>query len=162
MILSRLKTSSALFILAVAAAAIGVPAVWTSDQFQGPSLKQSESGFRKTALFSVAPEYPQTLTSQAISGVVVAQVNVRPSGTVRSVEVLESPDLRLSEAMIAAVREWRFPAVKIPGYWRAGRVTSKVTYYFALENGKGVVRTPEQQAAHHQALVGVNWHTLSR
>ncbi len=77
----------------------------------------------------------------------MAAVSVRPNGTVGSVEILEAPHQDIAQAMVTAISQWTFPRVRLPGAHFDATVRSKVTYYFAIVNGRGIVRSPEDQAA---------------
>jgi TonB family protein len=111
-----------------------------------PSLRQEEIGFRKAALEVVHPHYPEGLAEIGIAGVAVAKVQVEPSGSVGEIEILQSPHAEVSKAVSHAVRQWRFPVVKIPDSFLAARVQGKLTYYFVIKEGAGIVRTPDEQA----------------
>jgi TonB family protein len=104
---------------------VGGPIVWRWALLQRPSLRQDEAGFRESALYSVSPEYPSDLLHLSIEGVAVAQVRVQPAGAVDAVEVLEAPHAEVSRAVAKALLQWRFPVVKVPGYYLAARVRGK-------------------------------------
>jgi TonB family protein len=59
-------------------------------------------------LHSQMPEYPRDLQNAGVTGVVTVLFVVNEAGNVESVKVVESPDPRLSDACIKAIREWRF------------------------------------------------------
>ena len=143
---SHLTRRSATLVVIAGIIVIGGPVLMTSTMFRRPSLRQDEVGFRARARYSVSPRYPPGLVPLLIEGVAVAQVRVQPDGNVGDVEVLESPHEEISRAVVAALRQWRFPVAQLPTSYLAARVRGKVTYYFAVEWGMGVVRAPEEQA----------------
>ena len=153
MIFSRLSRRSASWVIAAGLIVVGGPIAWRSSAFQRPSLRQDELGFRESALYSVAPTYP-SLVSPTVEGVAVAQVQLEPSGVVAAVEILESPHNDASRSMTHALLQWRFPVVRLPGHFLAARVRGKITYYFAVAQGVGVVRTPEEQTELRQMADG--------
>ena len=77
-------------------------------------LKTTQSDLQCTeishpvAVEKVNPVYPEEARSEKIMGVVIVEVVVTEHGTVEGTRVLESPDERLSEAAVEAVRQWRF------------------------------------------------------
>jgi TonB family protein len=54
------------------------------------------------------PKYPDDARREKVMGVVIVETVITEEGLVDAVEVLRSPDERLSEAAIAAVKDWRF------------------------------------------------------
>ena len=118
-----------------------------------PSLRQGETGLRAAALNVVHPKYPAQLTQSPAMGVAVAQLRIAPSGIPSSVEILESPHPWISRAMEDALLAWRFPVVRVPGSFLAARVRGKITYYFSIQEGIGVVRTPDEQAEFRRSAV---------
>ncbi len=61
------------------------------------------------------PFYPQEVRKEGLSGVVVLDCTVGPDGKVYDLEVLRTPDQRLSEAALEAVRQWVFEPSTLDG-----------------------------------------------
>ena len=110
------------------------------------ALTQDELGFRRAAIRQVVPSYPTSLLSIGVSGVAVANVALQGDGTVDHVEILQAPHRDIAEAMVTALKQWTFPPVRLPGTYLNATVSSKITYYFSVSEGRGVVRSPEEQA----------------
>lgn len=61
----------------------------------------------------IAPVYPPSAREEGITGTVIIEFVVSPTGTVTSAHAVSSPDARLSEAAEAAVLQWRYaPEIK--------------------------------------------------
>ena len=67
-----------------------------------------------TKVVSVAPVYPPEARAARVSGVVIMDVTLSPTGEVSDVEVLRSVPL-LDEAAVAAVEQWRYEPTLVDG-----------------------------------------------
>ncbi|MGH9849777.1 MAG: energy transducer TonB [Blastocatellia bacterium] len=103
-------------------------------------LQVSEGLLRRNASNTIVPGYPAESKRRRAKGVAVAQLEIDESGNVAEIEVLEAPDRYTEEAMIKAVRQWKFPPVTVGGKPRC--VRGKLTFYFVIEQGKATVRSP--------------------
>ena len=56
----------------------------------------------------VNPQYPEDARNEKVQGTVLLEVVVRKDGSVGQITPLRSDDDRLTEAAVAAVRQWRF------------------------------------------------------
>jgi TonB family protein len=115
-------------------------------------VKFSEDGFRKLALERPTPVYPKSSVAALSQGVVVVDVKVEADGHVLSVEVQEAPDASIKEEAAQTLMRWRFRILRLPGATRDSRMTSRLIFYYDLENGQGVVRTAAEKTiwtAHH-------------
>jgi TonB family protein len=54
------------------------------------------------------PKYPEEARKEKVMGVVTLETVINENGTVDEIEVLRSPDERLSKAAVEAVRQWTF------------------------------------------------------
>jgi TonB family protein len=78
------------------------------------------------------PAYPESAKKEKVMGVVVLEAVIDENGRVASIEVLDSPDSRLSEAASSALHQWQFtPARKQDGRPVAARVT--IEFNFKLQ-----------------------------
>ena len=109
--------------------------------------RRSEGAFREGATERVMPVFPAASLERRSAGVVVLQVTAEPTGHVGDVVVLEAPDADLGTAARAAALEWRFPMAT-----RA--VQGTLTFYFVIENGRGVVRNPDQMRGNEDVFGG--------
>lgn len=78
----------------------------------------------------VAPEYPEAVLRSAARGQVVVQIAVDSAGVpqLETVRILESPDPRLTRAVVAAVLQWRFEPARRGG--RAVRQFVQIPFVF--------------------------------
>ena len=54
------------------------------------------------------PEYPAQLLQNKVSGVVRVEATIDKAGNIRDPRVISTPDSRLNEAALDAIRKWRF------------------------------------------------------
>ena len=94
-----------------------------SGNSQGPNATQA----KHRALYAPRPEYPLAARKRHWTGPGIFACNIRPDGTVASVDVLRSTGHQmLDQAAITAFRQWRFQpgdmkVVKIPiNFWMNG------------------------------------------
>jgi TonB family protein len=109
--------------------------------------RRSEGAFRQGAAERVMPAFPAASLARKSGGVVVLQVSAEPAGQVGDVVILEAPDAEIGAAAQAAALEWRFST-------SPRTVQSKLTFYFVIENGRGVVRNPEQMPGNEDVFGG--------
>jgi len=55
-----------------------------------------------------SPKYPEEARKEKVSGLVILETIINEEGVVEQIEVLESPDERLSSAATEAVQDWQF------------------------------------------------------
>ena len=77
-----------------------------------------------------APVYPPSARASRISGTVVLESLISPSGCVRGLRSIQSPDSRLALASIVAVSRWRYEPSLLEGVPIA--VTMTITVGFSL------------------------------
>ena len=80
---------------------------------------------RKT--WNVTPDYPRLARLQRVEGIVILEVHVDPTGAVQDAIVLRSVHL-LDEAVVEAVRQWRYEPTVIDGRPRAAILTETVSF----------------------------------
>jgi rhodanese-related sulfurtransferase len=107
---------------------------------------RNEGAFRMSVEAAPKPAYPPALLAKNVTGVAVAAVLIGPDGTPDAVVVLEAPDPLMAEAVQTAVRQWKFPPATARPEQGADpiRVSSKLTFYFHVRNGAGVVLNPDE------------------
>jgi rhodanese-like protein len=101
-----------------------------------PTATTSEVGLRMSAITTVTPSYPEASVKAGISGVAVAEVVASVEGGAPAFEILEAPDERIAAAVREALGKWKFPALQFA-------TSSRVTFYFRIEGGKGRVLNPQ-------------------
>ncbi len=102
----------------------------------GPSMSicsEKDKDVSEPVLVSkVNPAYPADAKSEKISGPVELKVTIGPDGSVVEAEAVKSPDSRLSEAAIKAVKQWKYkPAINKEG--KAVQVIATVKVNFKLK-----------------------------
>lgn len=64
---------------------------------------------------SVNPSYPESARAEGVRGTVVARLQIDEAGRIEDVEVVSSPDHRLSAATVDALRRWIYEAPLLNG-----------------------------------------------
>jgi TonB family protein len=83
-------------------------------------------------LTKVPPKYPETAQARGVEGVVLIEAVISIEGVPLSLHVLESPDPELSEAALAAVRQWRYQPTLLNG--EPIEVVTTISIAFRLES----------------------------
>lgn len=108
------------------------------------AIRVGEDGMRKSASKTVMPSYPEEAVKKREQGVVVVELQYDAKGDVVNASVLETPSRSIGDAVVIAVKQWKFvPSKKIDG--TAVSVRGKLTFYFEIDkDGKGLVQNPKQ------------------
>jgi len=108
------------------------------------AIRVGEDGMRKSASKTVMPSYPREALKKREQGVAVAEVQYDAQGDVVNTTVLETPSKSIGDAVVAAIKQWKFvPSKKQDG--TAVSVRGKLTFYFEIDKeGKGWVQHPKQ------------------
>jgi TonB family protein len=75
------------------------------------------------------PTYPEDCRQEKVMGVVIAEAVIEASGRVVDVTILRSPDNRLSEAALDAIRDWVFEPATLEGEPVAVRYALTVKFH---------------------------------
>lgn len=102
-----------------------------------------EKTLRQFAKTVVMPIYPDIAQRNGVHGVAIAQLNIDEEGSVTNVEILEAPHESIGSAVVAAVKKWKFERPIDDSTGKAVRLSGKLTFYFVIENGRGVVKNPK-------------------
>jgi TonB family protein len=108
----------------------------------GPPVRVPEAVVRRLATSTVLPVYPESSKNRGTKGVAVAQVYVNEKGLLSDVEILEAPDSEIEEAVIKAVKRWKFNSVRVDG--KAMAFAGKLTFYFVINDGQASVQNPRR------------------
>ena len=84
------------------------------------------------------PSFPRSSLRKMSQGVAVCQIEVNEIGKVKDVSIWESPDPLIARAVKRAVLNWKFKNPTMGG--KPVPIRGKLTFYFQIQNGKGVVR----------------------
>lgn len=114
-----------------------------SEQNELP-IRVGEDGMRKSAAKTVLPSYPEEALKKRQHGVAVVELEYDAKGDVVSSFVLEAPSKSIGDAVVTAVKQWKFvPSKKQDG--TPVSVRGKLTFYFEIDQeGKGRVQNPKQ------------------
>lgn len=89
------------------------------------------------------PTFPEEAKRTKTTGVAVAAISIDEEGRLKSIEVLQAPHPSIAKAMSDAIRQWVFE-VK----WSENEpklcLRGKITFYFRIERGEAVVKTPKR------------------
>lgn len=102
-----------------------------------------EKTLRQFAKTVVMPEYPDASQRNGIQGVAIAEVNIDEEGAVKKVEILEAPNEAIGNAVVMAIKKWKFERPVDDSTGKAVRLSGKLTFYFVIENGRGIVKNPK-------------------
>jgi len=102
------------------------------EEGTAPMRIQKGSGLTAPAVVKkIDPRYPEGARKDKVSGVVILDVIVGTDGRVTQIRSLESPDPRLSDAAIEAVRQWEFEPARLSS-GKNVPVRCTITVRFAL------------------------------
>ncbi len=91
-----------------------------------------EKGAQPVLLQKVDPKYPADAKTEKVQGTVKVQATVDAQGNVIEATASESPDPRLSQAAVDAVKQWKFkPARTDAG--KPVKVKTTITVNFRLK-----------------------------
>lgn len=117
--------------------ALGVASVLAQDSGAGEKGKAVGSAKNKDVtepvlVSKVEPAYPPDAKNDKVIGAVVLEVTIGADGSVVEAKAVKSPDPRLAQAAIDAVKQWKFK----PAQTKAGKaiqVLAHVTVNFRLK-----------------------------
>ena len=98
----------------------------------------TEFTLRKYIVKSEMPLFPKLSLRRKSQGVAVCQVRLDSEGRVTEVAIWEAPDQLIAKAVDRAVHAWKFKPPTLRG--KTVPLVGKLTFYFQIQNGKGVVR----------------------
>jgi TonB family protein len=106
-------------------------------------VRVGEDGMRRSASKTIAPAYPEEDVRKRQQGVAVAEVQYNGKGNVTDATILEAPTPSIGQAVITAVKQWKFIPSTLKG--EPISVRGKLTFYFVLDaNQKGHVENPKR------------------
>jgi rhodanese-related sulfurtransferase len=137
-----MRRRSVLFAVAFSAAlvTVGSPCMIAA---QG-GVNMGEWRLRRAAAASPMPEYPKQSLAKNVEGVVVAAVRFGVDGRLETIEILQSPDEHTAAAVRDAVGRWTVPGAQVMGREERSPVRGKLTFYFQVRDGNGVVLDPDR------------------
>jgi TonB family protein len=108
------------------------------------AIRVGEDGMRKSASKTVMPLYPEDALKKREQGVTVVELQYDAKGDVVGSFVLEAPSKSIGDAVVKAVKQWKFvPSKKEDG--TPVSIRGKLTFYFDIDKeGKGRVQNPKQ------------------
>ena len=114
-----------------------------SEQNELP-IRVGEDGMRRSASRTVMPSYPEDAIKKRQQGVAVVELEYDAKGDVVSSSILEAPSKSIGDAVVTAVKQWKFvPSKKQDG--TPVSVRGKLTFYFEIDKqGNGRVQNPRQ------------------
>ena len=108
-----------------------------------PVIRIDELSLRRAATKIVMPAYPAESQQRGAQGVAVAELVFDGGGDVYRARILEAPDEPIRQAVMDAVRQWKFKPQTLKG--EAVYIRGKLTFYYRIEkNGAGRVDNPRQ------------------
>lgn len=98
---------------------------------------------RSMATKVVRPLFPEDAFHNRKVGVAVAKISLAANGYVLAVEVIETPTASIADSVRSAVAQWQFKPFRTK-QGQAMLVSGKLTFYFEIRGGKGVVLDPTE------------------
>jgi TonB family protein len=106
-------------------------------------VRVGEDGMRKSAAKTVIPVYPKDAIRKEQQGIAVIEAQYNGKGEVIDTAVLEAPSETIGQAVIDAVKQWKFTPSSLNG--EPISVRGKLTFYFVIDRDKkGRVENPKQ------------------
>jgi hypothetical protein len=106
-------------------------------------VRVGEDGMRKSAEKTVMPVYPKEAIKSAQQGIAVIEAQYNGKGEIVDTAVLEAPSPIIGQAVIDAVKQWKFKSSSLDG--KPVSVRGKLTFYFVIDKDKkGWVENPKQ------------------
>jgi len=136
----------------VAAVTVAV-LIMCSASFAQRVVKTSEGSIRRRATTLVMPVYPRALLHKRSAGVAVAAVRLKLDGRMERVDILEAPDPQIAAAVATALNRWIVPEMQVVGSTERFQTVGKLTFYFLIRNGNGVVLNPDEMPGNGDVFV---------
>jgi TonB family protein len=137
-----------------------VGAVAVAAQSRTPAVTVHEASFHRIATVKVMPSYPAGALAQGVEGVVVTSVTSTREGRVEHVDVLESPSEDIAASVREALAQWNIPAPQPVSATTTYVARAKLTFYFQIRRGKGLVLYPDQVAGNEDVFA--EWNRPAR
>lgn len=113
-----------------------------SSQSTVPQAVVPESVLRNLARTVVMPSYPEASVRRGVGGSAVVRIDLGVNGELSDIRVLQAPDRNIRQAVVNALRQWRFSPAFSDG--KPLRLRGKLTFYFRLSDGQARVENPRQ------------------
>ena len=126
--IARTTSTSALRFTAVGFAALLIAVAMLGPARADEVYKAGGDVSAPTITLKVDPAYPPDLKADHVEGTVKVQLVVGADGYGRDFTIQESPDPRLSQVSIEALRQWRFSPGMRKGEAVAVMVTIEINY----------------------------------
>lgn len=116
------------------------------NQEGAPSkISMSEFSLRQRMTQSVVPIYPPESLKKKIQGVVVVEIELNADAELAKFAVLQAPNTEIAQSAEKAVRLSKFKKTTIKG--TPISVVGKLTFYFEIKDGRGLVKIPYEESA---------------
>ena len=117
------------------------------DRLDGTRATMAERYSRLLAIESPKPRYPAMSVESGTSGIAVSKVFVDENGHTEEVCVLQVPDAAIREAVTRTLMHWTFEKVTTVEHSEGIPMASKLSFYFVVKDGVGLVLSPEEMLA---------------
>lgn len=122
--------------------------LWTPPDPATAVLRMGEDEHRKHLINGSLPTYPASSLRSGREGVAVASIVAGRDGQVETIELLQAPDEAIGRAVEEALEQWTFTPGRAPlgdgGSLVDVRIESRLTFYFRIVDGTGVVLSPAE------------------
>jgi len=104
-----------------------------AEKNEQPEVQPAPTAAEQGLLYRVEPIYPEEARQQGIQGLVVLDVYIGAAGTVDDVHLVSGPP-QLTQAAVAAVKQWRFNPRQLNGH--AVPMQTRITLNFRLSESR--------------------------
>jgi rhodanese-related sulfurtransferase len=108
------------------------------------AVSMLEGSLRQAVATRVMPDYPAASLARRSEGVVVVRVRAGLDNRMERVDIVQSPDPDIAAAVRAAVTQWTVARRSETGGPVGNAAESRLTFYFQIRRGKGVVLNPDE------------------
>lgn len=113
----------------------------SNSQSNKKVIRLTEKTLRERATKSVMPSFPEDAMKRGAKGLAVAELEFDTKGDVTLVEIVETPDPSISEALGAAIKQWKFRTFKMAG--EPVCVRGVLSFRYQSDGTKGTVRNAQ-------------------
>ena len=115
----------------------------TTIQPEERVVRVGEDGMRRSASKTVMPAYPAEDVRKRQQGVAIVEAQYDGKGNVTDAIMLEAPTTNIGQAVVHAVKQWKFTPSTLKG--EPISVRGKLTFYFVIdEKQNGRVENPKR------------------
>ena len=130
--MKRMLVIAVAFVFVLGASALLAQNSDKTEKEKPVQFKKTKDVSEPVLVTKVDPAYPPAAKQEKVMGSVVVEIKIGTDGSVLEATASKSPDARLSEAAISAIKQWKFkPALTKEG--KPVEVLASITVNFKLK-----------------------------